>query len=70
MPADQLFARLGRALAGRYTLVRELGAGGMATVCLATDIKLGRWFSLRAPDFDAVRENPRFRTLMEESGPQ
>src|SRR5256885_12630261 len=42
MSADPLFDRLAQALAGRYTLVRELGRGGMATVYLATDVKLGR----------------------------
>ena len=32
-------ARLTTALADRYTLVRELGAGGMVTVYLAEDLK-------------------------------
>ena len=40
MPADSLFDHLARALAGRYTLVRELGTGGMATVYLGADVKL------------------------------
>ena len=31
--------RLNTALAGRYEIERELGAGGMATVFLAEDIK-------------------------------
>ena len=35
---DQL-ARLKTALADRYTIERELGAGGMATVYLAEDLK-------------------------------
>ena len=30
--------RLQQALAGRYTLERELGRGGMSTVFLATDL--------------------------------
>jgi eukaryotic-like serine/threonine-protein kinase len=34
--------RLGTALADRYTIERELGAGGMATVYLAHDIKHDR----------------------------
>ena len=34
--------RLNTALAGRYTIERELGAGGMATVYLATDLKHDR----------------------------
>jgi len=31
--------RLSAAFAGRYRIERELGAGGMATVCLAHDSK-------------------------------
>ncbi|MEE8117724.1 MAG: protein kinase, partial [Gemmatimonadales bacterium] len=34
--------RLAAALAGRYTIERELGAGGMATVYLAHDVKHNR----------------------------
>lgn len=35
-------SRLTAALADRYTIERELGAGGVATVSLATDIKYHR----------------------------
>jgi eukaryotic-like serine/threonine-protein kinase len=34
-----VFARLTEALADRYTLDRELGEGGMATVYLAEDLR-------------------------------
>jgi len=47
MSADPLFDRLAQALAGRYVLVRELGRGGMATVYLATDVKLGRRVAIK-----------------------
>src|SRR5437870_1035485 len=47
MSADPLLDRLARALAGRYTVARELGRGGMATVYLATDVKLGRRVAIK-----------------------
>ena len=40
-PAE-VFARLQRALAGRYSIERELGRGGMAIVYLARDVALDR----------------------------
>ncbi len=39
--------RLNAALEGRYTIERELGEGGMATVYLAQDIKHNRKVALR-----------------------
>ena len=39
--------RLGTALSSRYLLERELGAGGMATVYLARDLKHGRRVALK-----------------------
>ena len=40
-------ARLGAALAGRYAIERELGAGGMATVYLAGDLKHHRKVAIK-----------------------
>jgi len=62
-PADPLFDRLARALAGRYTLVRELGRGGMATVYLGTDVKLGRSVAIKllAPATCAYLGSDRFQ---------
>ncbi len=37
------FERLKAALADRYAIEHELGAGGMATVHLAEDLKPARW---------------------------
>jgi serine/threonine protein kinase len=39
--------KLGTALADRYTLERELGRGGMATVYLARDLKHDRSVALK-----------------------
>src|SRR5437867_18933 len=63
MHADPLFDRLASALAGRYTLVRELGRGGMATVYLGTDVKLGRGVAIKllAPATRAYLGSDRFQ---------
>ena len=51
------FDRLTPALADRYRLERELGAGGMATVYLAHDIKHERDVAIKVlhPDLGARR---------------
>ena len=63
MPADPLFDRLARALAGRYNLIRELGQGGMATVYLGTDQKLARRVAIKvlAPATRAYLGSDRFQ---------
>ena len=43
-------SRLVSALAGRYTIERELGRGGMATVYLATDVKHARRVAVKVLD--------------------
>ncbi len=40
-------SRLNAALEGRYAIERELGEGGMATVCLAKDLKHNRNVALK-----------------------
>ena len=59
--ADSLES-LRSALADRYTIERELGAGGMATVYLARDIKHNRHVALKVlnPDLAAVIGTERF----------
>ncbi|MBM4195376.1 MAG: hypothetical protein FJ202_13515 [Gemmatimonadetes bacterium] len=57
-PSDSLAA----ALAGRYDLEREIGAGGMATVYLARDVKHSRRVALKVlkPELGAVLGVERF----------
>ncbi len=54
--------RLSSALSGRYTVERELGAGGMATVYLAHDIKHDRKVAVKVlrPELAAVIGAERF----------
>jgi Tol biopolymer transport system component len=59
--ADAL-ERLGAALAEQYAIERELGAGGMATVYLARDLKHDRYVALKVlrPELAAVLGIERF----------
>ena len=54
--------RLSSALAGRYRIERELGAGGMATVYLAEDLKHDRKVAIKVlkPELAAVLGAERF----------
>ena len=56
------FDRLKTALADRYRIERELGAGGMATVYLAEDLKLHRKVALQVlrPELAAALGHGRF----------
>src|SRR5919198_4887977 len=60
MTAD--LERLSAALSGRYRLERELGAGGMATVYLAQDLKHDRKVAIKVlrPELAAVIGAERF----------
>jgi len=55
-------ARLGQALADRYRIERELGAGGMATVYLAQDLRHDREVAIKVlhPDLGAALGGDRF----------
>jgi tRNA A-37 threonylcarbamoyl transferase component Bud32 len=55
-------SRLQTALAGRYTVEREIGQGGMATVYLATDIRHERQVAVKVlkPDLAASIGSERF----------
>src|SRR5215208_2844930 len=59
---DETFQRLRAALEDRYRLEREVGAGGMATVYLAQDIRHDRRVALKLlrPELAAVIGAERF----------
>jgi serine/threonine-protein kinase len=59
---SDLLERLNSALAGRYAIERELGAGGMATVYLANDLRHHRRVAIKIlhPDLAAAVGAERF----------
>jgi len=59
--------RVKAALADRYAVARELGAGGMATVYLATDLKHGRDVAIKVlrPELTASLGTERFHREIE-----
>ena len=60
--------RLTNALAGRCWLERELGAGGMATVYLARDLRHKRDVAVEVLDVK-VAETPMGGRVLEQVGP-
>ena len=61
--SDTVLARLSTALEGRYRLDHELGAGGMATVYLAHDVKHDRDVAIKVlhPDLGAALGGERLQ---------
>ena len=59
--------QLNTALAGRYAIERQIGAGGMATVYLARDLKHNRQVALKVlnPELGAVLGGERFMAEIE-----
>jgi serine/threonine-protein kinase len=67
MAVDLLLDRLQKAIADRYTIVRELGRGGMATVYLAQDIRNSRQVAVKVlgPELASAIGTGRFNREIE-----
>ncbi|HEY7684611.1 MAG TPA: serine/threonine-protein kinase [Gemmatimonadales bacterium] len=66
VPVDPLFVAFQQALAGRYSLERELGRGGMGIVYLAREVRLDRRVAIKLlPPVLAAQPAPRERFLGE-----
>src|ERR1043165_2791826 len=63
---DETFLALQRALAGEYSLEREIGRGGMGIVYLAREVQLDRLAAIKAlPDVHMSRADVRERFIRE-----
>lgn len=66
VPADHLFLAFQAAVAGRYSLERELGRGGMGVVYLAREVRLDRPVAIKLlPPELAAQDRLRDRFLRE-----
>ena len=66
VPVDPLFVAFQQALAGRYSLERELGRGGMGIVYLAREVRLDRRVAIKLlPPALAALPAPRERFVGE-----